>query len=104
MSRTTIAFVCCALVASIVPPAFARTPAKHGVKAVVHSLNLTPAQKASVRDAIQAHRADLQAARASGHKAAMIQARRAALQDVLQVLTPDQRDQVMARVKKKLRG
>jgi Spy/CpxP family protein refolding chaperone len=104
MTRSTAVFLSCTLVASVAPPAFAQSPATHqaGIKAAVGSLNLTAAQKASVKEALKAHKGDLKAARASGDKAATLQARRAALRDVLQVLTPSQREQVQARVKHKL--
>jgi Spy/CpxP family protein refolding chaperone len=105
MTRCTVAFLCVALVASVVPPAFAQARARHrtGINAIVGSLDLTDAQKASVKAVVQSHRAELQAARAGGDKTAIRQARRAVLQDVMNVLTPDQRDKVKAQIKKKLR-
>ena len=104
MTRYTVTFLSCVLLTSVVPPAFAQAPAQHraGINAVVSSLDLTAAQKASVKAAIQSHRAELQAARASGDKTTRRQARQALLQDVMKVLTPDQQEKIKAQIKTKL--
>jgi Spy/CpxP family protein refolding chaperone len=83
------------------PPMIARA----GLPTIIMGLvDLTDAQRASIKTAIETHRPEMQAARLGGDPTTIWAARRALLRDVVNVLTPDQREAVKAQVRKNLSG
>jgi Spy/CpxP family protein refolding chaperone len=83
------------------PPLIARA----GLPGIIMGLaDLTDAQKAAIKTAIETHRPEMLAARESSDVTAVWTARRALLRDIVNVLTPAQRDTVKAQVRKNLSG
>jgi len=107
MTRYMLAIVALiALVSAVVPSAQTLEPpliARAGLPGIIMGLaDLTDAQKAAIKTAIETHRPEMLAARESGDATALWKARRGLLRDVVNVLTPGQRDTVKAQVRKNL--
>jgi Spy/CpxP family protein refolding chaperone len=107
MTRQTLVLTVLLLLAggAMTTPAHAQQPPTGpgvGLPGIILGLNLSDAQRAAITQAIEAHRPAMQAARLSGDLDAVREARRAFIKDVVNVLTPEQRDQVKAAVRKRL--
>jgi len=112
MTRYAATLGCFALLVTLATPVLAQqaqgqsplAQGRAGLKTRVGALDLTDAQRTTIKSVFASHRAALQEARSSGDQKALREARRAMLQDVVKVLTPEQRERLKGQLGKRLRG